>query len=219
MDKGILTKTQESFLQQAGENAFLARHFYLRGGTALAGFYLRHRYSEDLDFFSEEEFPTLGITVFLKSIKQKLGISKIDFQQSFNRNLFFLRIKGNILKTEFTYFLFPRIEKGKKQFGIQIDSILDIAVNKLFSIYQRTQARDYIDLYCIVKKEGFSIQELLKKAKEKFDWHIDPLQLGTQFIKAQGAEDYPRMIAKVPAKAWKSFFMREAKKLKGKILD
>ncbi|MBI1984595.1 MAG: nucleotidyl transferase AbiEii/AbiGii toxin family protein, partial [Candidatus Wildermuthbacteria bacterium] len=167
MDKGILTKTQESFLQQAGENAFLARHFYLRGGTALAGFYLRHRYSEDLDFFSEEEFPTLGITVFLKSIKQKLGISKIDFQQSFNRNLFFLRIKGNILKTEFTYFLFPRIEKGISFGKLDIESIYDIAVDKVHTIVLKARARDYIDLFFIIREKGYTFEHLLLQAKAK----------------------------------------------------
>jgi predicted nucleotidyltransferase component of viral defense system len=32
------------------------RFFYLTGGTALAAYYLRHRLSEDLDFFAEKEF-------------------------------------------------------------------------------------------------------------------------------------------------------------------
>lgn len=218
MSKRILTKTQESFLRHVGENTFLIKNFYLTGGTALAVFYLHHRYSEDLDFFSEKEFDLLEINVFLKSIRQKLGISKIDFQQSFNRNLFFLHTKRDILKIEFTYFPFPRIEIGAREFGIRIDSLLDIATNKLFSIYQRTQARDYIDLYCILRKKHYTIQGLLRKAKEKFEWYIDPLQLGTQFVKAQDAEDFPRMIAKVSPKELQSFFLTEAKKLKKDIL-
>lgn len=33
----------------------LAKTFYLAGGTALSEFYLQHRKSEDLDFFTQEE--------------------------------------------------------------------------------------------------------------------------------------------------------------------
>ncbi len=210
---------QRSFLELLGENKSIADNFYLTGGTALAAFYLRHRYSEYLDFFSEKEPDILQINVFLKNIKQRLGISKVDFQQSFNRNLFFLHTKGDVLKTEFTYFPFPRIEHGIREFGICVDSLIDIATNKLFSIYQRTHARDYVDLYLISRKGKFSIRELIKKAKEKFDWHIDPLQLGTQFVKAQDARDYPRMIIKIAPEEWRGFFLAEAKKLKRETLE
>ena len=219
MQNEILTKKQAAFLQKMGESDFLVRQFYLSGGTALAAFYLQHRYSEDLDFFSESEFDVSEITVFLKTIQKDLRIEKIDFQQSYNRNLFFLHIGEEVLKTEFTYFPFPRIEKGRKEYGMEIDSLLDIAANKLFTIYQRTTARDYIDLYAICKEKGFSIDELIWKAKAKFDWHIDPLQLGTQFLKAKEAEDYPRMIREVPPPEWQNFFEEEAKKLGKEVVE
>lgn len=214
----VLDNNQEVLLGELGKNAFLTQHFYLTGGTALAAFYLGHRHSEDLDFFSEQEFDILPINVLLESLREKLHISKIDYQQSFNRNLFFLSIRKNVVKLECTYFPFPRIEKGKEEYGIQIDSLLDIAVNKLFSIYQRNQARDYIDLYLICKEKGFAIPELIQKAKQKFDWHIDLLQLGTQFIKTQEAVEYPRMIVDIKPEDWQGFFIEEAKKLKEKII-
>lgn len=201
-----------------GENKFLTQNFYLSGGTPLTAIYLKHRHSEDLDFFSEKEFDTLNISVFLKNVKKELGIKKIDFEQSFNRNLFFLHFTKEILKTEFTYFPFARLEIGKKLHGVCLDSLLDIAVNKLFTIYQRTKARDFIDLFFLCKEAGFSISDLIKKAKIKFDWHIDPLQLGTQFIKVEEAKDYPRMIKKLNKKELKNFFINEAKKLKKYIL-
>ena len=219
MQNEILTKKQVAFLEKIGESDFLVQQFYLSGGTALAAFYLRHRYSEDLDFFAENEFYVSGITVFLKTIQKELGIEKVDFQQSYNRNLFFLHTGKEVLKTEFTYFPFPRIEKGQKEYGIEIDSLLDIAANKLFTIYQRTTARDYIDLYVICKEKGFSIGELMRKAKIKFDWHIDPLQLGTQFLKAKEVEDYPRMIQEVANEDWQSFFEEEAKKLGKEVME
>jgi len=219
MSNDVLTKTQISLLTEIGKSDFLNKNFYLTGGTALAGFYLCHRYSEDLDFFSENEFDILQVDIAIKEIKGKLGISKIDFQQSYNRNLFFLDFGGETVKTEFTYFPFPRVEKGKTEYGIEIDSLIDIAVNKLFSVYQRTQARDYIDLYVIIKKDNYAVEELIKKAKIKFDWHIDPLQLGTQFVKVKEAKDYPRMILEIRPREVENFFLEEAKKLRDEIIE
>lgn len=219
MESKILTDRQSSFLKEAGKNKNIRSNFYLTGGTALAAFYLHHRYSEDLDFFSEKEVDALALDIFMKENKKNLGFVEIDFQQSNNRNLFFLRFNDEVLKTEFTYFPFTRIEKGVEVDGISVDSLLDIAVNKLFTIYQRTKARDYIDLYCICKEKNFSITELTEKARIKFDWHIDSLQLGTQFIKSKEAEDYPRMNKILPAAEWQEFFISEAKKLEGEILS
>lgn len=217
MKNKILTQNQILFLKKAGEDKFISRDFYLSGGTALASFYLKHRYSEDLDFFSEKEIDPLAIIVFLKKIKKDLGIRKFDYSQSFNRNLFFLHLSDEILKTEFTFFPFPCIEQHERKFGFLIDSLVDIAVNKLFSIYQRTTARDYIDLYFICKRKGFTIIELIKLAKIKFDWHIDPIQLGSQFLKSQEAKDMPRLLKDVPKEKWQKFFIAEAKKFENEI--
>ncbi len=136
-----------------------------------------------------------------------------------NRNLFFLDYKSGTLKMEFTYFPFPRIETGYHEYGMSIDSRIDIAVNKLFAIYQRTKVRDYIDLYMLCRQGGYAIADLVKKARIKFDWHIDPIQLGTQFVKAQDAQDVPRMITPLVPEEWHSFFLEEAKKLKPEVIE
>lgn len=218
METEILTNEQIALLKALGTSDFVAQNFYLSGGTALAAYYLHHRFSEDLDFFSEQEFDMLFLDIFFKKVRGDLGITAIDFQQSYNRNLFFLHFNSIVLKTEFTFFPFGRIEKGEKTYGIEVDSLFDIAVNKLFTIYQRTTARDYIDLYCIIQKTGWQIADLVKQARIKFDFTIDPLQLGTQFIKAEEAKDYPRIILQFGDVDWKNFFLVEAKKLKQDIL-
>ncbi|MFZ1019900.1 MAG: hypothetical protein WAN61_02835 [Minisyncoccia bacterium] len=50
--------------------------------------------------------------------------------------IFFLELENDFIKTEFTYFPFPVIEKGENIGNLKIDSLLDIAVNKVFTIYQ-----------------------------------------------------------------------------------
>jgi len=115
MAETILSVNQIKILETISNDKIICRNFYLTGGTALAEYYLKHRLSEDPDFFSENEFDPQAVSVFFAKHKKSLGIKKIDFQQSFNRNLFFLHLKNDIIKTEFTYFPFPRIEKNQKE--------------------------------------------------------------------------------------------------------
>ncbi|MFA4890727.1 MAG: nucleotidyl transferase AbiEii/AbiGii toxin family protein, partial [Candidatus Paceibacterota bacterium] len=165
MAKTILSDNQIKILEAVSNDNEICRFFYLTGGTALAEYYLQHRLSEDLDFFSEKEFDIQAINIFFTKNKKLLGINKIDIQQSFNRNLIFLHLKDDVIKTEFTYFPFPRIEKKVKRNRLFVDSLEDIAVNKLFTIYQKPRSRDFVDLYLIIKKTGWKIGDLIKKAK------------------------------------------------------
>lgn len=214
----ILSENQKKLLDILSQEKSICAHFYLTGGTALAEFYLHHRLSEDLDFFSEQEFDPQSISIVLKKIQQAAGIRKIEYQQSFNRNLFFLHTDAAIIKTEFTYFPFPRIEQKEKIGELFIDSLIDIAVNKIFTIYQKPRSRDFIDLYLILTNDPeITIDSLIEKAKIKFDNYIDPVQLGAQYMKVKELKDYPRMLEKLDETVWQEFFIKEAEKLSDKV--
>jgi predicted nucleotidyltransferase component of viral defense system len=215
----VLTRLQKKFLQAFSKKQALSTQFYLTGGTALAGFYIPYRLSEDLDFFSEEEFNLQPIITFIKSQKKSIPYKSLDISTSFNRNLIFLESDDKSqLKTEFTYFPFKQINKPKLVKGLQIDTPLDIAVNKLFTIYQKPRSRDFMDLYMLTQKYGFNLEELIKKARIKFDWHIDYIQLGTQFLEAEKLKDYPNLLVELDENKWQGYFREEARKLKKKIL-
>ncbi len=210
----ILSENQKEVLALIADDEVIAERFYLSGGTALAEYYLEHRLSEDLDFFAEQEFDPEAISVFFKKIAKKARIQSVEYEQSFNRNLFFLSIGGERIKTEFTYFPFLRIEQKKEIGKLSIDSLLDIAVNKLFTIFQKPRSRDFIDLYSILQKEkGWNIDDLAKRAQIKFDTFIDPIQLAGQFTKSETLKDYPTMLKPIAEKEWQSFFIQEAKRL------
>lgn len=215
----ILTSSQSTILNLLSKEKTIVENFYLSGGTALAEFYLQHRLSEDLDFFSAVEFSPESISIVLKKIQSPANIKQIRYEQSFNRHLYFLELTNEIIKTEFTYFPFARIERGQKVADLEVDSLLDIAVNKIFTIYQKPRSRDFIDLFFILQQEFWDIADLVKKAKIKFDHHLDPIQLGTQFLLAEEVKDYPRMIAPLNHQDWQKFFVAEARKLSGEILE
>ena len=214
----ILTLGQKKILDLVSKEDYLVRKFYLTGGTPLAAFYLFHRISDDLDFFSEQEIHLPSIEKFIGKTKEGLNLIKIDYRKFLGLHSFYLFFsQKNFLKIDFNYYPFPRIERGVKYKNIIVDSLYDIAVNKVHTISMKPRARDFIDIYFIIKEKGYNLKELLMQARAKFDWHIDSIQLGSQLIKATELKDYPRMLKKIDHKEWQGFFIKEARKLKKEI--
>jgi len=216
--KSILNLHQKKILELISKEKYFTQRFYLTGGTALAEFYLKHRISEDLDFFSEKEVNPIPIVRFLKEKAKVLNLEKYDTRRILGLYSFFLRFKDkNILKVDFSYYPFLRIEKGAKFGNLEINSIYDIGVDKVQTVILQPRARDFIDIYFILKEKNYDFYALLMKAKAKFDWDITTLELGTRLMEASKLTDYPRMLKKIDHKEWKGFFINEAKKLKKEI--
>jgi len=216
--KSILTFHQKSFLEIISKERYFTQRFYFTGGTALAEFYLKHRISEDLDFFSEKEINPIPISHFLKNKSKSSGLKKFDTRRVLGLYSFFLHFKDRkVLKVDFSYYPFPRIEKGVKLGDLEINSIYDIGVDKIHTIVLRPRARDFIDIYFIIKEKNYSFNDLLMKAKAKFDWDTAAIELGTRLLEAAKLTDYPRMLKKINHQEWKEFFVEEAKNLKKEI--
>ncbi len=215
----ILTVEQEQFLEVVSNEKTLRELFYFTGGTPLSAFYLHHRLSEDIDLFSEEEIKIATIQSFIKKVQKLLHIVKVEYNTFLGLHSFQLYFSDtNILKVDFNYYPFPRIEKGTTYKNIAVDSILDIAVNKMQTIATKPRARDFIDLFFIIQKKGYILGELLKTARNKFDWHTDPLQFGSRLLQATEVKDFPRMIKQINHQEWQDFFVEEAKKMKPEII-
>lgn len=61
----------------------LGKQFFLTGGTALAAFYLGHRQSKDLDFFTLKEFDSLELEkIILKMAKKTAAGVKAQVKTS-----------------------------------------------------------------------------------------------------------------------------------------
>lgn len=216
----ILTEEQIAFLNFASTYSSFSKVYYLTGGTALSEFYLQHRHSEDLDFFVEKsEVNLLPIQKLIKQAQKKFKLKKVTYQNYLGLHNFFLMFPNEKeLKVDFNYYPFPRIQKGLKYNSLEIDSLLDIAVNKVHTIATRTSARDFIDIYFISRESAQTISDLIKKARAKFDFYIDPIQYGKQFSKVTQLKDYPRMLKPLDKHQLIDFFLTEARKLGKKIL-
>ena len=220
-EKSILTSHQREVLELIANEKYFTDRYYLAGGTALAEFYLKHRLSEDLDLFTEKsEVNPLVAARFFERYRKHLGIVKTDTRQVFGLHSFFLHFSDEgILKVDFNYYPFPRIEKGILFNKLQIESVYDIGVDKVHTIALKPRARDYIDLYFIIHQYNYSFHDLLMQAKAKFDWDITPIQVGSRLVEASEMSDYPHMVKQIEHTEWKSFFLQEAKKLKKQIFE
>jgi predicted nucleotidyltransferase component of viral defense system len=221
MGQTILTSKQLDFLECVQQESSVAESFYLTGGTALAEFYLHHRLSEDIDLFTEkEEVDISAVETFLKKIGRKLGITQIKRSQ-FLGLVSFTLVYGDseTLKVDFNYYPFPRIDQGIMYQNIVVDSIYDIAVNKLHTLFMKPRSRDYIDLYFIIREKNYPLNKLVINAKIKFDWHIDRANLASQFMRVSDLKpkEPPQMLIGFDRKEMEEFYLKLAKSLEGEI--
>lgn len=216
--KTILTPFQQKLLTIIAENNYIASRFYLTGGTALAEFYLKHRLSEDFDLFSEKEVYLPAVVSFLKKIAEEIGLVKLEHRPFLGLHSFMLHLRNHKkFKIDFNFYPHPRIELGKKYRQLQIDSLHDIAANKVHTLFMKPRARDYVDLFLILKNSDFTLKQLIIDAKTKFDWHIDPLLLGSQLKKVQALQDLPKMLVPFDKSKMEKFFISLAKSLEPDI--
>lgn len=180
MKKEILNKFQKEILLSIGESE-LGELYAWTGGTALA-YKLRHRLSEDLDFFSLDLYPDEFVLAEINKIKKKLKMSSVKNLLNKNRNLFTLQRGAQILKLEFVYFPFENLQKPQKikEFNLKASSVLDLAVNKLFALYERAEAKDVFDLYFLFTEKKYSLNFLIKNIQKKFGVEIDKTNLYKQ---------------------------------------
>ncbi len=164
-DNPILRPGQRRLLE-AFAGSPLAVDFYLSGGSALAAFHLGHRFSDDLDFFTERDVPVEVVLEFLRGLE--MGVP--DYQHLFDRRIFLLpEAPEGALKVEFTRYPFSRCEAGRDVAGVRIDSLRDILSNKLLALTERSEPKDFVDIYCGVGAPGApALDPLVEAAERKF---------------------------------------------------
>jgi hypothetical protein len=154
--------------------------FYLTGGTALAYFYLQHRKSNDLDFFTtvEETIPLFSHRLEETLKSRGMNIQRQRGLHSFVELLVEERKESTIIHLACdSTFRFEPVKEFPEYPRLKVDGLPDIASNKLLALFGRATLRDFIDVYFLVKKAKFNPQELMGKAKAK-DPGFDPYWLG-----------------------------------------
>lgn len=215
MSDSLLTPLQQYVLTSLFQNGLKQRGFYLTGGTALAEFYLHHRYSDDLDFFTRRQdslsrdftdllelLPSLGLTISSKLVSgdyAKLFVGREGKDQE-------------DLKIEFARDVPAQMAQSTVQDGIVIDSFEDIATNKICAILNRqpSESKDFCDLYFILKESSFTLEFLLGLAREKeaiLDSEDGLLLFAANLMAVRNLQDMPRMVKPVSREELEAYLL------------
>ena len=142
--------------------------FYLTGGTALGRFYLNHRFSEDLDFFTNANPQYLR---YMAEVKKRISSQfEINTQQSLFSEDFtrLFIIKDDIsLKIEFVndVVYYPGNPEVYR-YG-NIDTPLNILSNKLSAIVGRDEPKDIFDIIHLSLNYSFNWMHIFEHTKQK----------------------------------------------------
>lgn len=217
MGKTILTPNQHLVLDLAAKEEGITDWFYFTGGTALSEFYLHHRYSEDLDFFSEDKIHEEIVDEFIRKVNKNLD-STAEKRKIMGHVLMTLQFKdSSSLKLDFVYQPFKLLEHGKKYGNLRIASLWDIVVDKFYTIFNRLTARDFVDLYFGIKEVDCDLDQLIRALEEKYEMEFFINSLIARLPAVQDATDFPKMLVPFDRQKMVNFFLKMTKKAEGMI--
>jgi predicted nucleotidyltransferase component of viral defense system len=182
----------------------LGERFYLAGGTALS-LQIGHRYSVDLDFFSQtEDVPT--IRPQLEKILTPFSATLADSSWG---NLVYLAKNIRIGFYGYGYPLAVPLIKDKE---VNLASIEDIALMKLDALLSRAARKDFYDLYFIC--QSISLRKIFDKAPQKYpsvrDFEVQTVKRLVYFENAEDETD-PQLLKNVDWQTVKVYFVEQAK--------
>jgi predicted nucleotidyltransferase component of viral defense system len=166
----------EKILVQIIKNKLLPQESYLAGGTAIY-FYLRHRLSVDLDFFTPKAFNPEALV-----FKMRNSIKEVDLELMEKETLILFLSSEKLKFSLFhlPYQLLSPLSPYEVKSGIicPLASLDDIEAMKAIALAQRGSAKDFIDLYDLLRRTGHSFKDLSFRVRikyrvdEKYDYHL-----------------------------------------------
>ena len=156
-------------LQRELLSAFFAheRRFFLTGGAALAGYYLHHRVTDDLDFFTHDKEAFTAGGRALTAAADEVGARVVVTQDTpaFRRHVVSRGIESVVvdLVWERVPSVFPdKVERA----GARIDRPEEILINKLTAVVSRSEERDIVDIM-FLERAGWTVESAVDGALAK----------------------------------------------------
>lgn len=183
-----MSSTLDSF-QQEVLRAFFHREerFFLTGGAALAGYYLGHRETKDLDLFTVENRLEEGVSALMATASE-IGASIESLRTSPDFRRFLLCRGSDSVVVDLVRDLAPQLYPDKPRFGeIRVDPPEEILANKLCTLLSRAEIRDLVDVQAL-EQRGYSLEKALIEASRK-DAGMTPAQLAWVLSQVEIGED------------------------------
>jgi predicted nucleotidyltransferase component of viral defense system len=169
--------------------------FYLTGGTALSRGYLNHRFSDDLDLFvnyASARAIDLRFALWCDQITVALAAESAWQTAVVMRQDYFARI---IITSDDVALKLELVNDVPSHIGDvwvhpvlgRLDSAINIFVNKITALRDRDAPRDLADVWALIRRFGFSIEEAIVGEKTKAAGTYHP-QLAQRLCKATRAD-------------------------------
>jgi Nucleotidyl transferase AbiEii toxin, Type IV TA system len=141
--------------------------FFLTGGAALAGFYLHHRPTLDIDLFTlDPEAFESGRRVLAVSAAE-LGATVAVRQHTPGFERYVVARDAETVVVDLVLERAPQTAGAKRTIGsITVDPIEEILANKLTTVLSRAEERDLVDLL-FIERQGLRVEDGLRAAQEK----------------------------------------------------
>jgi hypothetical protein len=125
---------------------------FLSGGTALGAFYLGHRRSADLDFFTRDRADyDERVRQFVRLV-EGAGLRVVAGSAGAGFRRFVVSDADETVPVDLVLDTAERISAPTvTPEGLVVDSLDDITANKLGAVLGRAEVRDYVDLFFLAK--------------------------------------------------------------------
>ncbi|MGH7830820.1 MAG: nucleotidyl transferase AbiEii/AbiGii toxin family protein [Candidatus Binatia bacterium] len=162
--KDILSPVQWDFLTLFFQGS---PPFFLTGGTALSAFYLRHRYSQDLDLFTLDSEAFDRAPLYMADSAAKLTALADSLQTAPQFRRYRLSRGEQSVIVDFVREVAPQISEQKNRIeGITVDTLEEITANKICALLSRAEIKDYVDLY-FLDRAGYPLEKHIEAAQKK----------------------------------------------------
>lgn len=143
---------------------------YLTGGTALSRFYFSHRYSDDLDLFTNEEafFPDI-VEKAVSGILKIDGIKLKNTENSIGTGYLRLDVTegDTCLTVDFVNDIAFRLGIPEEREGVRVDTLPNIFTNKISALIGRDELKDIVDVREICRNCRFDWSKVIEVSAEK----------------------------------------------------
>jgi hypothetical protein len=150
----FLTDKTYNLFEGLAEKSLLSEFTFV-GGSAI-GYYLRHRLSEDLDFFTWHERLPVETQSFIDALAKTRNIVIANKTHTY-MDLFIDDIKVTLFANDWDAL---KKDRSKITGNIFVANLPLLCAMKMNTLSLRAKYRDYYDLY-VLNKEKYSIREML----------------------------------------------------------
>ena len=222
--KGAMPKKTEILFEKIASGNEL-QDFVLAGGTALA-IYIKHRTSEDLDFFINKNILNNSIKKEIDVLIQRLQQEGFVITLIANHDDVQLDYMFGDVKVTFLASSLKLLDDANNYKNIKVASIEKIAAGKLYTILKyRIKSRDFYDVKFIMKHCKLSFGDMFDLMKKYYGAvNFSQSIINTRFltmplnIDDEGFESL-ELKEKVTFKTLRYFFKDEIKKLNDEKME